>query len=331
MSSMRASRPATSPSSGSIRCTILVSRIASSDSSVRCSSRPVLLAYPSLKIRYSTCSTVRSLAVCSSRVGIRNGTPEALMRCFALLMRWAIVASSTRNAFAISAVVSPPTARSVSAIAEAGGQRRMAAHEQHDQRVVPIRDLRRRRLLQRRQALAVPPGPFAAPLVDQPPLGGLDQPAARLRRNTVSRPVQGGREQRLLDGVLGGVEVAVPANERAEDLRRQLAQQVLDTGRNVQRSPPTCCRNASISATSDGASSITCRTWIGCCVATPPGPGTAEIFAGDLDRTRLRLHVDDLVAGHPLLELLERPVGDHGRSHAVGGHDLGQVGPGQNL
>ena len=25
--------------------------------------------------------------------------------------------------------------------------------------------------------------------------------------------------------------------------------------------------------------SITCRTWIGCCVATPPGPGTAESFA----------------------------------------------------
>ena len=42
------------------------------------------------------------------------------MRRFALLIRWAMVASSTRNAFAISAVVNPPTARSVSAIAEAG-------------------------------------------------------------------------------------------------------------------------------------------------------------------------------------------------------------------
>ena len=37
------------------------------------------------------------------------------MLCFARLIRWAIVASGTRNAFAISAVVSPPTARSVSA------------------------------------------------------------------------------------------------------------------------------------------------------------------------------------------------------------------------
>jgi hypothetical protein len=63
---------------------------------------------------------VRTLAASSSPVGIRNGTPDALMRCFALAMRWAIVASLTRNAFAISAVVSPPTARSVSATAEAG-------------------------------------------------------------------------------------------------------------------------------------------------------------------------------------------------------------------
>ena len=52
----------------------------------------------------------------------------------------------------------------------------------------------------------------------------------------------GGGEQRLLDGVLGGVEVAVPARERAEDLRRQLAQQVLDAGGSVQRSPPACSR-----------------------------------------------------------------------------------------
>ena len=63
---------------------------------------------------------MRNLAGSSSRVGIRKGTPDALTCCFARAMRWAIVASPTRNAFAISAVVSPPTARSVSAIAEAG-------------------------------------------------------------------------------------------------------------------------------------------------------------------------------------------------------------------
>ena len=41
--------------------------------------------------------------------------PAALMRCLARLIRWAIVASGTRNARAISAVVSPATARNVSA------------------------------------------------------------------------------------------------------------------------------------------------------------------------------------------------------------------------
>jgi hypothetical protein len=117
---MSASRPVTSPSSGSVACIILASRIASPDSSVRCRSAPMLLAYPSLKIRYSTCSTERSRSARSWPSGRLNGTPEALMRCFARLIRWAMVDSGTRNAFAISAVVRPPTARSVSAIAEAG-------------------------------------------------------------------------------------------------------------------------------------------------------------------------------------------------------------------
>jgi hypothetical protein len=51
--------------------------------------------------------------------------------------------------------------------------------------------------------------------------------------------VFGRREERLLDRVLGGVEVAGSARERAEDLRRQLAQQVLEVALNVQRALPT--------------------------------------------------------------------------------------------
>ena len=42
------------------------------------------------------------------------------MRCLARLMRRVMVASGTRNARAISAVVRPPTARRVSAICDAG-------------------------------------------------------------------------------------------------------------------------------------------------------------------------------------------------------------------
>jgi hypothetical protein len=56
--------------------------------------------------------------------------------------------------------------------------------------------------------------------------------------------VHGSRNQRLLHCVLPGVEVAKAPNERAKDLRRQLAQQVLDVRfgvqLRVQRSPPAC-------------------------------------------------------------------------------------------
>jgi hypothetical protein len=58
----------------------------------------------------------------------------------------------------------------------------------------------------------------------------------------VSGPVPGGRDQGLLDGILGGAEVAVPANKGAEDLRRQLAQQVLDSELRGQCLPPEVCR-----------------------------------------------------------------------------------------
>jgi hypothetical protein len=118
----------------------------------------------------------------------------------------------------------------------------MAAHEQHEQGVVLIGDPSFRCVLRRRQSLPISAGSVAPPLVDQPPRGGLEEPAARLLRNPVSRPALGRRDQRLLDGVLGGVEVAVPANESAEDLRRQLAQQILDTGLRGQRLPPAVWR-----------------------------------------------------------------------------------------
>jgi hypothetical protein len=72
--------------------------------------------------------------------------------------------------------------------------------------------------------------------------------------------MRGRRQERVLDGVLGSGEVAAPASERAEDLRRELAQQVIDIGGDVQRSPRAVCRYPSISAALDGVWSITCRT-----------------------------------------------------------------------
>jgi len=131
----------------------------------------------------------------------------------------------------------------------------------------------------RRQSLPAPAGQLAALEIDEPETGGPCQPAARVRRDAVTRPMVRGGQEGFLDGVLGRIEVPGSAGQRAKDLRRELAQQVLDIGRDVQRRPPTCCRYVSISPTFDGDWSITCRTWIGCCVDTPPGPGTAEIFA----------------------------------------------------
>ena len=64
------------------------------------------------------------------RGGIAKPTPELLMLCLARLIRCAIVASGTRNALAISAVVSPPTARNVSAMADG----RVSAGWQHMKR-----------------------------------------------------------------------------------------------------------------------------------------------------------------------------------------------------
>ena len=48
-----------------------------------------------------------------------------------------------------------------------------------------------------------------------------DQPAPRVVRDPVGRPLRGGGEQRLLHRVLAGVELAVAADQRAEDLRRE--------------------------------------------------------------------------------------------------------------
>ncbi|GFJ83967.1 hypothetical protein Phou_081470 [Phytohabitans houttuyneae] len=69
-----------------------------------------------------------------------------------------------------------------------------------------------------------------APTVDQGAAGDGQQPGARPVGQALGRPLSGGGEQRLLHGVLARVELAVPARERAENPRRELTQQILDTG-----------------------------------------------------------------------------------------------------
>ena len=171
----------------------------------------------------------------SGPFGILNGTPLSATCTLARVIRRVMVASGTRKARAISAVVSPPTARRVSAICEAGD----SAGWQH----------RNSRMSVSSDSAA---GVSAAGASHS--AGGICRAAASSRRclacslrsrsvsrreaTVISQPrglpgmpsaghCGGGRQQRLLHRVLGGVEMPVAAHQRAEDLRRQLAEQVL--------------------------------------------------------------------------------------------------------
>src|SRR2546423_2506984 len=103
--------------------------------------------------------------------------------------------------------------------------------------------------LERRHGfLTAAPRALAAPLVDQQPAGHGQQPGPRPVRHPLGRPLERRREQRFLYGVLAGGELPVPADQPAEDLRRQFAQHILDPGGRVH---------------SSGASSMIRRTSMG--------------------------------------------------------------------
>ena len=109
----------------------------------------------------------------------------------------------------------------------------VAAQEQQHERVVAVVHRRRLGAAQRVGDLALPAGLLAAHLVDQPPRGDPDQPGLRVVGDAVGGPLHGGGEQRLLHRVLGGVEVPVAPHERAEHLRRELAQRLIHGGAHV--------------------------------------------------------------------------------------------------
>jgi hypothetical protein len=118
----------------------------------------------------------------------------------------------------------------------------MAAQEQQRKRVVPVGAGEDRAVevgtmvgrlrvvgrVERRGGFAAAAGAVGAPRVDPCPTGHGQQPRSRPIRYSFGWPLQRRREQRLLHGVLVGVELTVPADQRAQDLRRELAQQVLN-------------------------------------------------------------------------------------------------------
>ena len=195
-------------------------------------------------------------------------------------------------------------------------QRRMAAHEQHRQRVVLVRYLAAWRLPQCSDRLPVLAGAIATPLVDQPPLGGLDQPAAGTLRDAVPRPVG--------DAARSASWTASSAASKSPYLRA---------------STPRTCGASSRSRASTSrlarqrhASAAHMLSHVDRLLERDAGrAGHGRVPRCDLDRPLLGLDVDDHVAGDPLLDLLERPVGDDGSREPVGRHDLRQVGPCEGL
>ncbi len=98
------------------------------------------------------------------------------------------------------------------------------------------------------------PGLLAAQQVGQPPRGNRDQPAARLGGDAVPRPLHRGGEQRLLDRVLGGVEVPEAPDHRAGTCGARAAQQA--SGPQV----PACGQGQSSSSSRESATGRTSMT-----------------------------------------------------------------------
>jgi hypothetical protein len=161
----------------------------------------------------------------------------------------------------------------------------MAAQEEQAQGVVVtrgslavragLRSIRLRRL-HRGKVLAAAPRLLAARLVDESARRDLDQPRLRTLRYAGVGPLARRREKRLLNRILGGVEIAMASQHSAEDPRRELAQQALDGGVRVWLH------------ISSGGALITWRTSNGVLMGAPPRPGAAEACAAiSIARSRL--------------------------------------------
>ena len=252
---------------------------------------------------------------------MRNGTPDDLIVCLARLIRCAIVASGTRNALAISAVVRPPTARSVSAIADGRRQRRMTAHEEQDQRVVLLARPSPRQAPKPRLRLVAWGGAAAHPLRSTTRFRGGAGPTRRAgdRSCAARRPGSASRAgcracpPRAIACAAASSASCTASSaaakspkrriDRAEHLRRKLAQQVLAsesgaarvTLRRAVRSSPRAPRSA-------------------CSAARRPCPARPTRGPRSRRRARSLSHVHDPVAREELLGFGERAVGDLGRA-----------------
>ena len=84
--------------------------------------------------------------------------------------------------------------------------------------------------------LSTTSGTLTPPLVDQASGRDGHKPRSRVVGHTLFCPSQRCGEERLLHGILARVELRIAPHQRAEDLRRELAQQILDSGPGPQKS-----------------------------------------------------------------------------------------------
>ena len=118
-----------------------------------------------------------------------------------------------------------------------------------------------------RRLLAALAGGLAAAGVDEPPRRDRGQPRARVARRVLG-PHPQRLQQRLLQRVLGGVEVLAPPDQAREHPRDEGAQRAL-----VQ---PSVGPSITPGQSSAGAPDMTSRTSIHSYSGSPPGPGSEE-------------------------------------------------------
>ena len=142
----------------------------------------------------------------------------------------------------------------------------MAAAEEQEEGVVAL--LRGGgRWLGVRRVFAAVAGGLAAAGVDEPPDRDHRQPRARVARRLLG-PHPQRLQQRLLQRVLGGVEVLAPPDQAREHPWDEGAQRAL-----VQPSRRLVDHGGQ---SPDGASYMTSRTSIHSYSGSPPGPGSEE-------------------------------------------------------
>jgi hypothetical protein len=149
-----------------------------------------------------------------------------------------------------------------------GRQVGMAAAEEEEEGVVPLLGSRPgRRLLRVRRLLAAPPGGLAAAGVDEPAGRDRRQPRARVARRVLG-PHPQRLQQRLLERVLGRIEVLAPPDQAREHPGDESAEHAL-----VHRAR----RIAGHAGQSpEGASDMISRTPIHSYIGSPRGPGSEE-------------------------------------------------------